>query len=217
MGYCLLDDKTILVGSAYCTPDSNTESLKRVLQNIKKAKDYCHIMKIKNILVYGDFNARSEQWGDHVNNGRGKCLSEFTRIQDFVLCSPGYRTFLSPNNGGSIIDLLLAFGDITEKIVSQWTDEVTELFTGAPIRGHLPVFTSLLKPGSYSKNKMGQNDRKLCLDLDNAPWSEWSKELDNHLTKNFQDISLCQNAKELLNILNNSICGIKKVLLVYLY
>ena len=84
-----LNGKTVLFGSVYCLPESdNTNSMNRLLENIKEAKQWSEKMKINGLVVYGDYNARSACWGDTKENERGRKLKRWGLDEDFIICSP---------------------------------------------------------------------------------------------------------------------------------
>ena len=117
-----LTGRTTLVGSAYCLPETNTiQGLQEVINNIQKALDFCRKYKIKDIIVMGDFNSRSKNWGDIIENKRGKCLMNFISKEDMVIPAPHDNTFVCAN-GGSVIDLLLLKGPIAKQYTAQCID-----------------------------------------------------------------------------------------------
>ena len=119
-------------------------------------------------MVYGDFNARSREWGDHHTNSWGKKLFDFISNGELTLCSPFDLTF-SCNNGGSVIDLLLVDGPVIKDIGHQWVEKECELFTGAPIRGHYPVLHSLDSTKSLPRVTIK------CTDWKKADWKKWNE------------------------------------------
>ena len=164
-----------LISSAYCAPETtSTRSLHNLLENIKKAKHYADNLGIKNLLIMGDFNARSSKWGDRCENPRGRLLNKFA--DEFIDCSilsPSENTFVTPH-GGSIIDLCLVFGPLHMDMGTPQVDsrDVHELFTGAPLRGHLPVINTI-------RNKHSQTKKvNTTFNYDEADWRSWRAELD---------------------------------------
>ena len=134
--------KRTLVGSIYISPSASKEAFENLLKHIKSAQSFKERHKFNSLLIYGDFNARSFEWGDHHENSRGKQLFDYINREGLTLCSPFDLTF-SCDEGGSVIDLLLADGPIIQDIGHHWVEKDCELFTGAPTRGHYPVLHSL--------------------------------------------------------------------------
>ena len=87
--------------------------------------EYKNKHRFTSILIYGDYNARHIDWGDHKTERRGTLLKDFAQQTNLTLCSPFNRTFVC-DNGGSVIDLLLAQGNICNKINTQWLEMETE-------------------------------------------------------------------------------------------
>ena len=166
-----IGNTSVVVGSCYCRPEINsTKSLKELLAHIKKAWAWCKSKKIRNMVVLGDFNARSVSWGDTISNARGKLLSEYVeRSDDILLHSAGNKTFLH-SAGGSVIDLTLTFGDISSRMSSPWTEQCYTLFTGAPQKGHIPVLQNITTDWYETE------ERKEVFDYDSANWDMWHAE-----------------------------------------
>ena len=177
-----VNGRRILVGSVYCRPgnsgnNSDTlSSLKQLTKHIEKVLEYKDKYRFTSILIYGDYNARHIDWGDHKSERRGALLKEFVDQKNLTMCSPFDRTFVC-ENGGSVIDLLLAQGNICTKINTQWLERESELFTGAPRRGHYPVLHEIHDGGAT------ENVREVKVDWMNADWEKWSE----HIERKVQD------------------------------
>ena len=182
---CKINSKTtVLVSSVYCNPEQSSNGLKCLLKNIEQAQDYCKQNKLSNILVLGDFNARSKSWGDSTENERGKTLKEFVNNKvDCHLSSPGQSTFVAPN-GSSVIDLCLSFGTLSRCLCDPWVEkqDIQTLFTGAPIRGHFPVMRHLVVTPDSQRTKV-----KKVFDYENANWKAWSSELHSLLSEKLME------------------------------
>ena len=167
-----LNNKRILIGSVYCNPTpSSTQSLSSLLSNINIARNYKCKHGFNSLLVYGDYNARSLNWGDHTTNPRGKLLQEFVDKESLTICSPFDCTFVC-SNGGSVIDLVLSEGPITSSLGLQWMEKEVELFTGAPRRGHYPVLQSMSERISQANIKQTRTDWK------SADWKSWTAKIE---------------------------------------
>ena len=189
-----LNNTCVLVASAY-TPPNNVLRLRNLLANIEQAHSYAMKNKIKDILVFGDYNSRNMLWGDTKNNTHGHKLIEFIDGSSFMLCSPADKTFVSPNNGGSVIDLLLGSGKITNNISENWTDRSSELFTGAPVRGHFPVLYTVGQCSLVTETK--QYD-----DYCNTNWAHWKDNLESSLSS-MTTPAVYENKPELLHHMVN--------------
>ena len=166
--------KRILVGSIYISPSASNEAFEHLLKHLKSAASFKEVNKFSSLLVYGDFNARSLEWGDHHTNAWGRQLCDFLDKESLTLCSPFDLTF-SCYEGGSVIDLLLADGPIVRDIGHHWVEKDCELFTGAPARGHYPVLHSLSIAAPHQGVKLK------CHDWNKADWENWNCEVEAKL------------------------------------
>jgi len=173
---CKLDGRRILVGSVYCRPIEGTTHLKRLLGNLEKAMAFKDKHKFTSVMIYGDFNSRHTDWGDHKTEARGRSLKSFVEKSNLTICSPFENTF-SCDTGGSVIDLLLVQGDISRKVDTQWIDKNINLFTGAPRRGHHPVLHTIRSRGAT------ENTREMKTDWKNADWEAWTKQVDEVISQ----------------------------------
>ena len=181
-----VEGKKLLLGSVYCNPDPTTESFKSLLLNIKKAWSYCTQKGIPSMMVLGDYNARSSVWGDRIENPRGRLLREF--VEQHAQCtmtSPEQKTFVCPN-GGSVIDVGLIFGSISKNLGHPWVEkqDIHELFTGAPIRGHYPVMQHCIISANMKTPTVQ------VLDYARANWKLWRSELQTLFENKLSDIQM---------------------------
>ena len=140
--------------------------------NIQKTWRFCQNSRIKGLAILGDFNARSRQWGDRLQNPHEKLLYEFVLKHGCSITAPPGNTFVS-SNGGSIIDLCLAYESTTTALGWFWVNDnnTHELFTGAPNRGHLPVIQHFIH--SAPSSTVPKRTR-FVFNYDCANWVEWS-------------------------------------------
>ena len=66
------------------------------------------------------------------------------------------------------------------------TDSEVELYSGAPIRGHVPVLSKI----TYSCNGQGPPPVRLKLDIDSLNWNNWHMTLENTLGSAMDGLSL---------------------------
>ena len=175
-----LNNKHIIVGSVYTRPTKDSKGLKELLNHIKQVHEYRTKHHYNSLLVYGDFNARNQEWGDHDCNPRGKMLEKFLEDEDFAVCSPFDYTF-SCNKGGSVIDLVLVQGPISNKLGNQWIEKDCELFTGAPARGHYPVLQSI------DVNSAKKVVKTKVFDWKSADWKSWQEDVETRIMQ--QDLN----------------------------
>ena len=189
-----------LVASAYCTPETtSTRSLNTLLGNIRKAKLYADNLGIKSLVIFGDFNARSSKWGDKLENSRGRLLNKFVdEYTDCCILSPPANSFVTPQ-GGSIIDLCLVFGALHKDFGSPHLDvrDVHELFTGAPLRGHLPVVNTIINREHDVSSKVNT-----VFNYDEADWAAWKSELDSACGLKLLEIDFSLSAPSCASLLS---------------
>ena len=138
------------------------------------------IMNLAGIIVAGDFNGRHGNWGDKKDNQQGKKLVDLVENLKLNVWSKYVGNSFQCSEGGSRIDLVLSDLDVA---ITQEIDDETELFTGAPQRGHVPIWTMMPIFTRY-------NDfQKLCFDWDNTNWSEFEYVMDQKTLSVFSEIS----------------------------
>ena len=167
-----------LVGNVYTNPsNASANSLHAALNNIDKAMAHCDKYRIKDIIIVGDFNGRNIIWKDSVTNSRGRLLADYTTSNNLVCVTPNAHTFLC-TNGGSTIDLALLSASASTLYSASSADGGVELFSGAPLRGHIPVLHHFNFPSTTrSKN----NDEILYKDINNTDWDLWATRLSSEV------------------------------------
>ena len=68
---------------------------------------------------------------------------QFSPATDSIITSKT-PTFLC-ENGSSFIDLMIISKNLVSKVETCYTDSEVELFSGAPLRGHVPLIMKLNK------------------------------------------------------------------------
>lgn len=83
------------------------------------------------VIVAGDFNAKSPEWGDHREDAKGRALADWAARLGLIPCNRGDKpTFSRVYNGGvsrSHIDITFA-SESSAKLVREW--KVLDEFTG---------------------------------------------------------------------------------------
>ena len=160
--------KRYLLCSVYIPPQKSA-LLKKFLDIAKKAILEAHNLKCEGILIVGDLNARHQNWGDTTNNQHGSKILEFSQQQNLNIWSNFAGNTFQCHNGGSRIDLVLSNINIIHR---QYIDEEIELFSGAPQRGHVPVWTEC------SLSKTYKDFRKTVFDWEKTDWHSFTSYLD---------------------------------------
>ena len=174
-GLTVIRNKRYIVGSVYVklncpTAISDTVNMLVSAQNMTKKFRAC------GVILSGDLNARHPLWGDTVSNLYGNQLTNLLDSSKFSIIKPNTPTFLC-NNGSSVIDLTIVSNNLARKVETCITDDEVELFSGAPLRGHVPVITEILV------NRTTNNQATITekLDINNIKWALWTDDLEQKL------------------------------------
>ena len=206
----IINKKRYIIGSVY-VKHHYQNAVKDTLTMLNYANSKLNTLKAEGIILAGDFNARNTAWGDTTTTQKGKQILEQLDDKLFKICTSISPTFLCVD-GSSHIDLLLVSTNIAEKISPCYTDDIVELCSGAPQRGHVPLLTNLLIKNTQPdiiKDK---------IDIEATNWNEWSKDLENILSNIDNDIATTNDPSVLWEFLENKIqetnikhCQMKKV------
>ena len=178
-----VNSTVLMIGNIYVNLSATSpNNLSACLRNIQNAFDYCNKYSIKDILIVGDFNSRHISWGDTISNNNGKELAAFIGQHNLTCITPNTQTFVT-RNGGSVIDLALMKGKLSNLYHSSSVDDCTELFTGAPTRGHLPILHQFKCPANANKVNLHPH-----WDLDNTNWKEWRTCLNNNMLRKISTV-----------------------------
>ena len=173
-GLLLAHKKRYIIGSIYVKLNYKP-AMEIVMKMLHKAEKKKTEFKASGIILLGDFNARHILWGDKLINYYGKSLSQLLDDSKYSICTAETPTFLC-SNGSSLIDLSIISNELTDSITSCKTDEEIELFSGAPLRGHVPLLFSL---NIREKKEPAQIVKKL--DLSKIKWDEWTYHIENRI------------------------------------
>ena len=154
--------KSVLFCSVYLQPN-NTSQIKTFFNLIDRAQTEMSNLGCQELCIIGDLNARHQSWFDHTSNRAGNLLSSYLYSKDlFVTNLHQSPTFLCLD-GSSVIDLSISTRSFANAISNQYVDDTTELFTGAPARGHLPVITEIyLENPVITNNNQRRYNWKTC-------------------------------------------------------
>ena len=129
-------------------------------------------------------------WGDDVCNEYGKQLFANLDHTKFSIVTSKTPTFLC-ENGHSFIDLMIVSRNLMNIVESCFTDDVVELFSGAPIRGHVPLIMVLKRTNN------GRSTITEKLDVNSINWESWSEDLENQIETDRIEIESYEDPKEL--------------------
>lgn len=197
-GLAVIDNKRYIIGSIYVKLDY-PQAIQEVMNMLNSAHQMINKMKAAGVLLVGDYNARHISWGDTRNNPYGEELVNKIDNNLFTICTAKSPTFLCAN-GSSVIDLMIISNNLSDLISSSNTDEDVELFSGAPMRGHLPLIVNFTNKRENLKTEVKE---KLCIDQIN--WYEWTKQIEDEIEENEQNLATEADPKKIWNYLDKVI------------
>ena len=190
--WCLavINNKRFIVGSVYVKLNHST-AITETIKMLKAAQTKRAKLKACGVILTGDFNARHSLWGDHVDNPYGRQLVDELDHTEFSIVTSNAPTFLC-ENGSSHIDLMIMSKNIANNVKSCETDDEIELFSGAPMRGHVPLISEIA---------CGRNNRKTPvtkkLDIKGVNWELWSGDLESELERDKNEVARYKNPAKL--------------------
>ena len=188
-GLAVVRNKRYIVGSIYVKLNHKT-AIQEVIKMIKAAEAKIGKLKAVGLILCGDFNARHTMWGDGVCNEYGKMLFEKLEHNKFSIMTAETPTYLC-ENGFSFIDLMVVSKNLVTKVESCFTDDEVELFSGAPLRGHVPLIMKL------QANNNTNNTVTEKLDMNSINWKSWSDDLENQIAIDSVEIENYEDPTEL--------------------
>ena len=111
--------------SVYLSPNEGISVFRQKMANIEDA-----ISKFDGeVIVAGDFNAKSAEWGAEYSDTRGNDVADFAARMDLTVLNTGsVTTFRRPGYQESILDITLATPR-TANVIRDWT--VSEEYSGS--------------------------------------------------------------------------------------
>ena len=184
--------KRYIMGNIYIKLNHKS-AIAETMKMLKAAEKEKERLKASGIILMGDFNARHHNWGDRQINYYGRCLAESIDNCRYSICTSKSPTFLC-SNGSSYIDLSTISNELADSVINCKTDEGVELFSGAPLRGHVPVVTLL---------NINRVDESVTitekLDLTKMKWNEWTKHINDSIEEDRVHLETEENPYTLWN------------------
>ena len=209
-GLVVINNARYVVGSIYVKLNYD-KAISEVLQMLNEAEKVSKKLKAAGVILAGDYNARHKAWGDTVNNQYGNELFDKIDASQFTVNTAKTPTFRT-EKGSSVIDLFITSTRLADKVKHFRTDEEVELFSGAPIRGHLPLLSNLVIPNVRSETVQ----IKEKLDVDSINWKDWIKEIEEAIqhregiTQTDNPRQIWNDMEEIINKSNNKHGKLKK-------
>ena len=148
--------------------------MKEFLSTLDKARSLAKLINMEGVLFVGDLNARNLLLEDIRNNSSGSLLEQYIEEESVEILNDGQPTFYSIN-GSSVIDLFMTTEELCGRKTTMYTDLDTELLTGYPNRGHVPVFAN------WELNHSSQDGKVTKFDPENTDWQNWQSILEEKM------------------------------------
>lgn len=112
-GHTWFDMGKVRIVSCYISPNCSIDELSHILDEISYT---IRGRGIKEIIIGGDFNAKSWGWGEHRQDRRGVVVSEWIEAENLVIFNNGEVPTFRRGTQNSIIDLTLGSEGIASKL-----------------------------------------------------------------------------------------------------
>lgn len=106
-GFCYIETNKYTVFSCYSSGNRDIEDMEALLNEIGSRMNGT----MSNVIVAGDFNAKSPLWGETRNDRRGDMLAEWIAERDLIVLNDGVSPTFQVENYSSILDLSLTSQD----------------------------------------------------------------------------------------------------------
>ena len=198
-GVAVINSKRYIVGSVY-VKHHYLEGISDVILMLNTAKDMMVKFNACGVILQGDFNARHTAWGDRINNSYGIEMMKLLNHNEFSIISTETPTFLC-EGGNSKIDLVIVSKNLAIKVKSCETDDIIEVGSGAPLRGHVPVITKFQTHTNPNNQTLITNK----LDIDTIKWALWTEDLEKQMEEDKEYLNSFDDPGELWNYLDETI------------
>lgn len=108
----------VIVIGCYCPPHQHG-GLVALEGLLGRVSDFLSRARSGSLLVLGDFNSWSREWGSRRTNARGRKLGDWARGEGLLLVNRGSAPTCVRSRGESIVDLTFASAGIARR-VSKW-------------------------------------------------------------------------------------------------
>lgn len=120
LGHSWIETRGMNIISCYMTPNQTEEELEEILESISET---IRGSREKDILIGGDFNAKSPMWGSLRTDSRGAIVTEWIAQENLTVLNWGGIPTFRRRDQESQIDLTLCTGALGSKINWQVLDE----------------------------------------------------------------------------------------------
>ena len=111
-GFAWAEIDNIRIYSCYFSPNDSIEKFKKELNELEISLKTTR----KELLIAGDFNGKSPEWGEHRADKRGDIVCEFVARNNLVILNIGSENTFRRGDAASIIDLTIGSTNIVRNI-----------------------------------------------------------------------------------------------------
>lgn len=111
-GFVFIETSTLVVYGCYISPNIDLGAFNVFLLNLRQSMQ----KHAKEIIVGGDFNAKSYQWNSKVEDRRGQMLVEWLAEEDLIVHNRGDIPTFIRGNSESYIDITFSSRKIADKV-----------------------------------------------------------------------------------------------------
>jgi len=129
--------------SCYCTPNCSIQEFDTFLAGLEASIRH-RVDEATDVIVAGDFNSHSAEWGSSSDDVRGSLLSGFASALDLTVCNVGMVPTYRRVNASSVIDVTFARASNNRPLVSEWS-VLANRYTASD---HEYIAYTVSKPGS---------------------------------------------------------------------
>lgn len=150
-GFVWIKTSTTHFISVYLSPNEGISAFRRKLANIEGTISEFN----GEVIVAGDFNAKSAEWGAELSDTRGNEVADFAARLDLTVLNNGYAsTFRRPGYRESILDISLGTPKISSRI-ENWV--VSEEYSGSD---HQHITFSVGVASTTTATQQGPEERR---------------------------------------------------------
>lgn len=185
----------------YISPNIDIRQTEKILDNL--TNEIVHVNN-NNVIICGDLNAHSQNWGSSKETPRGKLVNEWLATLDFIIINRGNTCVR--RQGKSIVDLTIAIAEINSKIQGWMVmDQET-------LSDHKYIVTKIIETGNKHKTKKNYNSNNVDTHLKpdrfiTWKWKEANIDLFSALLIGYEwtdsnenePIQMARNIKKLIN------------------
>ena len=191
--------KRFIVGNLYLKLEY-LSGVKEMLQMLEEAYELSKRHRCAGVIAMGDFNARHFIWNDTIVNSYGKYIEEHLDWSKFCVQSSSSSTFLA-SNGSSHVDFFITSTNLDQYLDQPTADHFVNLYSGAPLRGHVPVLMSIQSTPVTHRSVKEQKYKLQSMD-----WFNWTWDIEANLSTELTDsLNTDDTVKELLEAIENTI------------